>query len=251
MSLLEIKNLNLWYRDKQALFNVSFEINEGEILCIVGESGSGKSSILFTILRLLPSYAKVSGSIKFLGREILKLPEREMKNIRGKEIGMIFQEPSLYLDPLFTVGQQIQETYLSHFKVKKKEAYEATIRAMRKAGIPKPEEKYRMYPHQLSGGLKQRVCIANAVVCNPKLILADEPTTALDVSVQKKILALFRRLKEEGKAVILITHDFGVVAEVGDRVIVLKEGRIVEEGNVFEIFDNPKHEYTKKLLSAI
>ncbi|AAC07884.1 ABC transporter ATP-binding protein [Aquifex aeolicus] len=251
MSLLEVKNLNLWYREKQVLFDVSFEVKIGEILCIVGESGSGKSSILFTILRLLPPYARVSGSVKFLGRELLKLSEREMKSIRGKEVGMVFQEPSLYLDPLFTVGSQIEETYLSHFKAGRREAYEACIKAMKKAGIPKPEEKYRMYPHQLSGGLKQRVCIANAIVCEPKLVLADEPTTALDVSVQRRILALFRNMKEEGKAVILITHDFGVVAEVGDRVIVLKDGKVVEEGDVFEIFDNPKHEYTKKLLSAI
>ena len=250
MALLSVRNLNLWYRNFQALKNVSFEVNPGEILCIVGESGSGKSSIFFTIMKLLPEYAKVEGEVIFEGKNLITLSEREMKKIRGKEIGMVFQEPSLYLDPLFTVGSQIVETYLAHFK-NKKVAYERTINAMRKAGIPRAEEKYRMYPHQLSGGLKQRVCIANAIVCEPKLILADEPTTALDVSVQRRILQLFRVLKEEGKAVIIITHDFGVVAEVGDRVIVLKDGEIVEEGDVFRVFDSPKHEYTKKLLAAL
>ncbi len=250
MALLSVRNLNLWYRNFQALKNVSFEVNPGEILCIVGESGSGKSSIFFTIMKLLPEYAKVEGEVIFEGKNLITLSEREMKKIRGKEIGMVFQEPSLYLDPLFTVGSQIEETYLAHFK-NKKVAYERTINAMRKAGIPRAEEKYRMYPHQLSGGLKQRVCIANAIVCEPKLILADEPTTALDVSVQRRILQLFRVLKEEGKAVIIITHDFGVVAEVGDRVIVLKDGEIVEEGDVFRVFDSPKHEYTKKLLAAL
>lgn len=250
MALLSVRNLNLWYRDFWALKGVSFEVNPGEILCVVGESGSGKSSIFFAIMRLLPEYTKVEGEIVFEGKNLLTLSEREMKKIRGKDIGMVFQEPSLYLDPLFTVGYQIQETYLSHFK-DKKSAYEQTIKAMKKAGIPKPEEKFHMYPHQLSGGLKQRVCIANAIVCEPKLVLADEPTTALDVSIQRRILQLFRVLKEEGKAVVIITHDFGVVAEVGDRVIVLKEGEVVEEGDVLSVFDSPKHEYTKRLLSAL
>ncbi|RUM30829.1 MAG: nickel import ATP-binding protein NikD [Aquifex sp.] len=250
MKLLEVINLELWYRDKKTLHGINFSLKEREILCIVGESGSGKSSIFYAILGLLPNYARVKGEINFKGKNLLSLSERELRKIRGKEIGIVFQEPSLYLDPLFTVGTQIEETYIAHYGDKNK-AYEETIKAMKKAGIPKAEEKYNMYPHQLSGGLKQRVCIANAIVCNPPLILADEPTTALDVSVQKKILNLFRKMKEEGKAVILITHDFGVVAEVGDRVIVLKEGRIVEEANVYEIFDNPKHEYTKKLLKAV
>ncbi|WP_461829598.1 ABC transporter ATP-binding protein [Aquifex sp.] len=250
MALLSVKNLSLWYRDFRALKNISFEVNPGEVLCIVGESGSGKSSIFFAIMKLLPEYAKVEGRIIFEGKDLVTLSEREMRKVRGKDIGMVFQEPSLYLDPLFTVGSQIEETYLAHYKNRKR-AYEQTIEAMKKAGIPKAEEKYRLYPHQLSGGLKQRVCIANAIVCEPKLILADEPTTALDVSVQRRILHLFRALKEEGKAVIIITHDFGVVAEVGDRVIVLKDGEIVEEGDVFTVFDRPRHEYTKRLLAAI
>ncbi|GAB6065347.1 ABC transporter ATP-binding protein [Aquifex pyrophilus] len=249
MELLKVEGLNLWYRDKKVLHDVSFSVKSGEVLCIVGESGSGKSSIFHAVMGLLPPYARVEGRIIFKGKNLLELSEKEMRGIRGKDIGMVFQEPSLYLDPLFTVGVQIMEAYTEHFG--KKGAYERTIKAMVKAGIPEPEEKFRMYPHQLSGGLKQRVCIAVAVVCEPPLILADEPTTALDVSLQKRILHLFRKFREEGKGIVIITHDFGVVAEVGDRVIVLKDGRIVEEGDVFSIFDNPRHEYTKRLLRAL
>jgi len=249
VALLEVRNLKLRYREKEALKGVSFSLKEREILCIVGESGSGKSSIFHAIMRLLPPYASLEGEIIFRGKNLLELSEEEMRSIRGREIGIVFQEPSLYLDPLFTVGSQIEETYRAHFR--KGDPYGATIRAMRKAGIPRPEEKYRMYPHQLSGGLKQRVCIANAIVCEPPLVLADEPTTALDVSLQRRILMLFRKMKEEGRSVIIITHDFGVVAEVGDRVIVLKEGEVVEEGDVYRIFENPSHPYTKRLLEAL
>ena len=251
MSLLEVRGLSLWYGDNRVLYDVSFSIGRGEVLCIVGESGSGKSSILYSILGLLPPNARLEGEIFFDGKDLTTLKESERKKIRGKGIGMVFQEPSSYLDPLFTVGSQIAETFEAHFPEGKKESRERAVDAMRKAGIPKAEEKFGMYPHQLSGGLKQRVCIAISVVCEPSLLLADEPTTALDVSVQKRILNLFRRLRSEGKSVILVTHDFGVVAEVGDRVLVLKDGRIVEEGNVYEIFDSPKESYTKMLLSAI
>ncbi len=251
MSLLKVECLNLWYGSNHVLHDVSFSIEEGEILCIVGESGSGKSSILYSIMGLLPSGSRVEGSILFRGRELLKLSEKERRAIRGRYIGMIFQEPSSYLDPLFTVSSQVMEAFIAHYPERKKEAKTRTLEAMRKAGIPHPEEKLNMYPHQLSGGLKQRVCIASAIVCEPELILADEPTTALDVTVQKRILNLFRNFKKEGKSVILVTHDFGVVAEVGDRVIVLREGRVIEEGDVFEIFDRPKESYTKSLLEAI
>ncbi len=250
MSLLRVENLNLWYGNRKVLHGITFSVELGEVLCIVGESGSGKSSILLSIAGLLPASSKVEGNVYLLGRDLLRMSERERRKIRGKEIGMIFQEPSSYLDPLFTVGSQIKETYESHFPDRKK-AKERAIEAMRKAGIPKPEEKYSMYPHQLSGGLKQRVCIAASIVCEPRLLLADEPTTALDVSVQKRILNLFRSLRSEGKSVILVTHDFGVVAEVGDRVIVLKDGRIIEEGDVFSIFERPKENYTRILLEAV
>jgi len=250
MSLLRVENLNLWYGDHQVLFEVSFEVEEGEIFCIVGESGSGKSSILQSIMGLLPPEASLSGRVVFKGRDLVTLSESERRAIRGRDIGMIFQEPSSYLDPLFTVGSQIEEAYRSHFP-SDPSAREKAVEAMRKAGIPKPEDKFGMYPHQLSGGLKQRVCIAVSIVCQPSLLLADEPTTALDVSVQKRILQLFRKLREEGKAIILVTHDFGVVAEVGDRVMVLHNGRIVEEGDIFTIFDRPTHPYTKLLLEAV
>ena len=249
MSLLEVRSLNLFYGSKQVLFDVSFSVYEGEILCIVGESGSGKSSILYSIIGLLPPSARREGKIIFGGEDLTALGEKEMRSIRGSRIGMIFQEPSSYLDPLFTAGLQVEETLRSHREVS--DYREAAIGALSRAGIPQPEEKYYMYPHQLSGGLKQRVCIASAIICDPQLLLADEPTTALDVSVQKRILQLFRSFKREGKSIILVTHDFGVVAEIADRVIVLNEGRIVEEGDVFTIFDSPQHEYTRKLLSAL
>ncbi|GBC88406.1 Oligopeptide transport ATP-binding protein OppD [bacterium HR13] len=247
--LLEVENLNLWYGEKHILKDVSFGIDAGEVLCIVGESGSGKSSILASIMGLLPKYAKVSGSVKFKGKEILGLAESEYRKLRGRHISMVFQEPSAYLDPLFKIGTQIEEAYIAHFG--KKGAKQKSLQALKDAGIEDAERVYRLYPHHLSGGMKQRVCIAIATVCDPEIVLADEPTTALDVSVQEKILALFRRLRERGKAVIIVTHDFGVVAEVADKVIVLKDGQVVEQKDVFSIFDNPEHPYTKELLSAL
>lgn len=247
--LLEVESLNLWYGEKHILKDVSFGIDAGEVLCIVGESGSGKSSILASIMGILPKYAKVSGSVKFKGKEILGLAESEYRKLRGRHISMVFQEPSAYLDPLFKIGTQIEEAYIAHFG--KKGAKQKSLQALKDAGIEDAERVYRLYPHHLSGGMKQRVCIAIATVCDPEIVLADEPTTALDVSVQEKILALFRRLRERGKAVIIVTHDFGVVAEVADKVIVLKDGQVVEQKDVFSIFDNPEHPYTKELLSAL
>lgn len=251
MTVLKVEKLNLWYGHRKVLQDVSFEVGEGEVLCIVGQSGSGKSSILYSILGLLPPHARVEGSIYLMGDDLRKLGRKEMREIRGRKIGMVFQEPSSYLDPLFTVGIQISETLFAHFSKNAEEVRERTLKAMRRVGIPEPEKKYGMYPHQLSGGLKQRVCIAMATVCEPKLLLADEPTTALDVSVQKRILALFRKIRSEGRSIVLVTHDFGVVAEVGDRVLVLKEGKVVEEGSVYDIFDHPKDPYTRELLAAI
>ncbi len=248
MALLEVKNLNLWYGDKHTLKDISFSLQEREILCIVGESGSGKSSILYSILQILPKDAKVSGEIIFEGKNLINLSEKDMRNIRSSKIGIVFQEPSAYLDPLFTVGSQLSETAVAHQTLRNVKDY--VIDKMNKAGIPLAEKRYYAYPHHLSGGLKQRVCIANAIMCNPKIVLADEPTTALDVSVQKRILSLFRQMKEDGTSVILVTHDFGVVAECADRVIVLKDGEILEEGDVFKIFDSPKHSYTKMLIKS-
>ncbi|MEJ5339629.1 MAG: ABC transporter ATP-binding protein [Aquificaceae bacterium] len=247
--MLEVKNLNLWYGENHVLKGISFEVKEGEVLCIVGESGSGKTTILYSIMGLLPEGARLQGSIKFRGKELLGLSEREYRRIRGRHISIVFQEPSVYLDPLFKVGLQVEEAYVAHFG--KWGAKEKALEALRKAGIKDAERVYQSYPHHLSGGLKQRVCIAIATLCNPELVLADEPTTALDVSVQSRILRLFRDMKEEGRSVILVTHDFGVVAEVADRVMVLKDGVVVEEGDVWNIFDNPKHPYTMELLRAI
>ena len=248
MSVLEVEGLNLFYGDRQVLFDVSFGVERGEVLCIVGESGSGKSSILYSILGLLPQTARLEGRILFEGRDLTELEESAKRSIRGRSIGMIFQEPSSYLDPLFTAGYQVEEVLRAHRATD--DYRDGAISSMARAGIPLPEEKYSMYPHQLSGGLKQRVCIATAIACDPVLLLADEPTTALDVSVQKRILQLFRSFRREGKSVILVTHDFGVVAEVADRVAVLKDGRVVEEGEVYEIFDSPKEVYTRRLLES-
>ncbi len=247
--MLEVKDLRLWYGDRGILKGISFYLMEGEVLCLVGESGSGKSSILLSIMGLLPENAKISGSIKFQGKELVGLSERKYRSIRGRHISMVFQEPSAYLDPLFKIGTQIEEAYRAHFKGG--EVKRIVLETLKKVGIRDGERVYNSYSHQLSGGLRQRVCIAIATVCNPKIVLADEPTTALDVSLQSRILRLFRDMKEEGKSVILVTHDFGVVAEVADRVIVLKDGEIVEEGNTFDIFDNPRHPYTQELLRAI
>ncbi|WP_448584426.1 ABC transporter ATP-binding protein [Thermocrinis sp.] len=246
--LLDVKNLSLSYGPKRVLKDISFSLDRGEILCIVGESGSGKSSILLSIIGLIPKHGSISGSIKLEGKELVGLSEIEYAKLRGKQIGMVFQEPSLYLDPLFKVKEQIMEAYTTHFG--KSGAENKVVEVLKKVGVQDVERVLNSYPHQLSGGLKQRVCIAIATVCDPSLILADEPTTALDLTVQRKILGLFAKLKEEGKGIILVTHDFGVVAEVADKVLVLKEGEVVESGSVWEIFDSPKHEYTKNLLSA-
>ena len=230
-----------------AVENISFDLKGGQILCVVGESGSGKSTLLRAIAGLLPKRTRVSGEVLFKGKNLLSLPSEERRRIMGKEIGVVFQEPSVYLDPLFKVGEQIRETCEIHCP--QRDCKGAALSSLRYCGIPDPERVYHSYPHQLSGGLKQRVNIADATVNNPSLLLADEPTTALDVSTQKRILALFRKLRDDGKAILLVTHDFGVVWEVADRVLVMKNGRKVEEGSVFEIYENPKHPYTRRLVS--
>jgi len=245
MTLLEVKNLSVSYGGFKAVQNVSFKVDKGEIVCLAGESGSGKSTILRAIAGLLPENAKVEGSVLFEGKDLLKLPKKELNKIRGSLIGFIFQEPSLYLDPLFKVGKQIEETCLIHSQ---KRCREKAILSLKKTGIEDPLRVYSSYPHQLSGGLKQRVNIADATVNGPKLLLADEPTTALDVSTQKRILKLFLKQKEEGRSVLLVTHDFGVVWEVADRVVVLKDGKLVEEGSVFDLYREPKHPYTQRLV---
>ncbi len=258
--VLSVKNLKvLFHTDNQvieALKDISFDLYRNEILALVGESGSGKSVTCYSILNLLPKYAEVSGKITFNSDEeryenLLELNKEKLRDIRGNKISMVFQEPSAVLNPLLKIGDQIVEAILAHNKISEEEAKKLALKAMEKARIPLPERRFNQYPHELSGGLKQRVAIAIAIANNPSVLLADEPTTALDVTVAAQILKLFKELKENlNMGILLITHDLGVVAEIADRVLVIYKGEIVEEGDVFSIFDNPKHEYTKKLLSS-
>jgi oligopeptide/dipeptide ABC transporter ATP-binding protein len=257
-SLLEVKNLETAFTTDAGSYNavdrVSFSVEKGRTLGIVGESGCGKSVTSLSIMRLIqkPGFIK-NGEILFQGNNLLKLKDEEMRKIRGNKIAMIFQEPMTSLNPVFTCGEQIEESirlhqgHLSRAKQKEK-----AIEMLKKVGIPAPEERYHEYPHQLSGGMRQRVMIAMAISCNPELLIADEPTTALDVTIQAQILDLMRSLqKTEQMGMILITHDLGVVAEMADDVVVMYAGKIVEQGSVEEIFKAPKHPYTKGLLHSI
>ncbi len=252
--LLSVKNLSVRF-DKgnaTAVDGVSFQLAPGEKLGIVGESGSGKSVTCRTILQLLPKYAKVSGEIAYCGRDLLALSNRQMYGIRGKEISMIFQEPMTSLNPLFSVGNQLVETILLHQDCGKKQAAEKAVEALRLVKIPNPEQRMKQYPFELSGGMRQRVMIAMAMVCRPHLMIADEPTTALDVTIQAQILDLMNELNRKlSAALILITHDLGVIAETVDRVIVMYAGNMVEMADVHSIFHNPLHPYTRGLLGSI
>ncbi len=237
-----------------AVDRVSFGIEEGETLGMVGESGCGKSVTSLSIMRLIPSPPGLitAGSVHFQGESLLDKSEPEMRSVRGNKISMIFQEPMTSLNPVYTVGIQISETIMLHQKLSKEEAKEKTIQMLRMVGIPEPERRYVEYPHQLSGGMRQRVMIAMALSCNPKLLIADEPTTALDVTIQAQILDLIRRLKEEtGMSVLLITHDLGVIAEMAQRVVVMYAGQIVEEAPCEALFERPTHPYTSALLRSI
>jgi peptide/nickel transport system ATP-binding protein len=221
-------------------------------LGIVGESGSGKSVTSFSIMRLLAGTGRIDhGRISFLGKDLVRLPEPEMRKIRGKEISMIFQEPMTSLNPVFTAGWQVMEAIMLHQKVSKAEARKRTVELFREVGMPEPEQRVDSYPHQLSGGQKQRVMIAMALSCNPKLLIADEPSTALDVTIQAQILDILRELRDaRGMSILFITHDLGVIAEIADEVAVMFQGKIVEQGKVLDIFENPKHPYTKGLLAC-
>ena len=257
MALLEVDNLQTHFATHdgivRAVEGLSFSIDGGETVAIVGESGCGKSVTSMSILRLLPSPpAKNGGEIRFQGRNLLTLPETEMRKIRGNDISMIFQEPMTSLNPVLTVGRQIGETLRLHQGLSKGKAEERAVEILTLVGIPAPGRRVREYPHQLSGGMRQRVMIAIALACNPKLLIADEPTTALDVTIQAQILDLMRDLKTRlGSAIMLITHDLGVVAEMAQRVVVMYAGRKVEEAGVDEIFANPQHPYTRGLLGAV
>ncbi len=238
----------------RAVDGVSYSLKSGETLGVVGESGCGKSVSALSILRLVanPPGRIVGGQIRFDGRNLLDLSEPEMEKIRGNEISMIFQEPMTSLNPLYTVGGQIAEAVALHQGLGKKEAWDRAIEMLRRVYIPEPERRAHAYPHQLSGGMRQRVMIAMALSCNPKVLIADEPTTALDVTIQAQILDLMRELQETtGTAIVLITHDMGVVAENADRVVVMYAGRKVEEAPADELFDRPGHPYTEGLLGSI
>lgn len=255
--LLKIKNLKTYfYTDEgvvKAVDDVSLKIDKGQTLCVVGESGCGKSITAMSILRLIPNPpGKIEdGEIIFEGKDLLKLSEEEIRNIRGNKISMIFQEPMTSLNPVYTIGSQITETIMLHQNLDKKIAVEKAVEALRIVGIPRAEEIINAYPHELSGGMRQRAMIAMAMVCNPNLLIADEPTTALDVTIQAQILDLMRKLKEETKtSIMLITHDLGVVAEMADYVSVMYSGKVVEEADVLELFKNPLHPYTIGLLES-
>ncbi|MCH7741520.1 MAG: ABC transporter ATP-binding protein [Proteobacteria bacterium] len=258
MPLLEVSNLITEFDTDEgrvrAVDQISFSANTGETLGIVGESGCGKSVTALSIMRLLPQpMGKIAGgSVLFQGVDLTTLPLSKMEKVRGNEIGMVFQEPMTALNPVHTIGKQIAEVLLLHNDYSTQRALKESVDILDRVGIPSPELKMGEYPHQLSGGMRQRVVIAIALACKPKLLIADEPTTALDVTIQAQILELIKDLQAEmGMSVILITHDLGVIAETCDQVVVMYAGKIVEKGSVFDLFDNPSHPYTRGLLASI
>jgi peptide/nickel transport system ATP-binding protein len=256
-SLLSVQDLQIAFQTHMTrLFGtdrISFDVKSNETVGIVGESGCGKSITALSVMRLLGRNAEIAdGRIVFEGRDLLLLPEPEMRRLRGKEVSMIFQEPMSSLNPVFTIGDQVTEAMRLHLRLNRREAVELAVSWLKRVGIPRAEEILHQYPHSLSGGMRQRVMIAMVLSCAPKLLIADEPTTALDVTIQAQILALMKRLqKSSGMAILLITHDLGVVAEMADRVIVMYAGQIVEQAEVFDLFDDARHPYTKGLMSAI
>ncbi|KWX81203.1 peptide ABC transporter ATP-binding protein [Paenibacillus riograndensis] len=238
----------------RAVDGISLSVRKGETLGIVGESGCGKSITSLSIMQLLPKRISriAAGQIRFEGKDMLKMPVKEVRRIRGNRIAMIFQEPMTSLNPVFKIGRQISESARFHLKLSKKEADERAVEMLRKVGIPRPEKIAQQYAHQLSGGMRQRVMIAMAMVCSPQLLIADEPTTALDVTIQAQILDLMRELQQtEGMSILMITHDLGVVAEMCDRVVIMYAGQIVEEADVATLFAKPLHPYTQGLLASL
>ena len=255
-ALLDVQHLTVTFdaaRNARVVDDISFTMAAGETLGLVGESGSGKSVTAFSILRLLQPPAQiVNGRILFEGQDLLTLSERDMRSVRGARISLIFQEPMTALNPVMRVGDQVAEALTAHSMANRTEARRRAVELLDAVRIPDPMRRVRDYPHQLSGGMRQRVMIAIALACRPPLVIADEPTTALDVTIQAQMLDLIRQLQAEfGLALLLITHDFGVVAEMADRVAVMKAGRIVETGPVREILRTPSHEYTRQLLAAV
>lgn len=254
--LLEVRHLQTQFRTEHGLVksvdDVSFRIDAGEVLGIVGESGCGKSVTSYSIMGLIEAPGEVAGGEIWLeDRDLTKLSRKQLRQIQGKEMAMIFQEPLTSLNPLLTVGLQISEVLSRHKKLSKREVKEQSVEMLRQVGIPRPDKIYHSYPHELSGGMRQRVMIAIALSCGPKLLIADEPTTALDVTIQAQILKLMKELRDNlNTSIMLITHDLGVVAEMADRVIVMYAGQVVEEGNVYDIYRSPKHPYTKGLMNS-
>jgi peptide/nickel transport system ATP-binding protein len=256
-ALLAVRDLTTGFevggRFVPAVIDATFEVFPGETLCLVGESGSGKSVTALSIMRLVQPPGRVaSGQMTFKGQDLGTLNERAMQRIRGAEIALIFQEPMTALNPVFTIGSQIEETLRIHGRAGRRDARQKAIELLEAVSVPDPERRVREYPHQLSGGLRQRALIAMSLACSPSLVIADEPTTALDVTIQAQILDLLRDLQKRlGLALLLITHDLGVVAEMADRVAVMYAGRIVEQASVRELFENPKHPYTRGLMASM
>ena len=255
--ILEVKNLNLGFNlsdgFRQAIYNVSFSLEKGETLAIVGESGCGKTVSTMSILQLLPPSAEIkNGEIIYNGENLLSFNQKQMQKIRGKKIALIPQDPMTSLNPLYTIGNQLLEVIELHQGLKGQEAFEVAVKALERVKIPDAKEKMKAYPHEFSGGMKQRVIIAMALACNAEIIIADEPTTALDVTVQAQIMDILKEIKEKyGISIILITHDLGIVAQNADKIAVMYAGRIVEYSGNNELFANPKHPYTKALLNVI
>jgi len=256
--VLEVRNLKTHFHTDEgvvpAVDGVDFTLKKGKTLCVVGESGCGKSVTAYTVMRLIPMPpGKVeSGEILYKGKNLVKMTENEMRDIRGNEIAMIFQEPMTSLNPVYTIGNQIMEAIVLHQKVNPKEARQRAIKMLTKVGIPDADKRIDEYPHQMSGGMKQRVMIAMALSCNPEVLIADEPTTALDVTIQAQILDLLQQLQStEGMSILLITHDLAVVAEVADEVLVMYASKVIEKAGVVEVFQSPKHPYTQGLIKAI
>jgi len=255
---LLVKNLKVSFavlkKELIAVRGISYQLNQGEILALVGESGCGKTVSALSILRLIqePPGKIMSGEIIFAGKDLLKLKKKELQNLRGKDIAMIFQDPMTSLNPVLTIGEQIIETLLRHTSLSRKKAREKSFRLLEQVEIPSPKQKLDQYPHQLSGGMRQRAMIAMALSCSPRILIADEPTTALDVLIQAQILSLLKRIKNDTQmSILLITHDLGVVAEVAERVMVMYAGEIVESGLVDDIFRSPLHPYTLGLMESI
>jgi len=255
--LLSVRDLRVEFtlngRQAPAVDGVSFDLAAGEVLAVVGESGSGKSVSALSIMRLVPEPpGRVTGEVRFAGRDLLRLSEREMREVRGGQIAMVFQDPLSSLNPVMTIGYQVAEAIALHQRVPLKVAWDRAVEMLERVRLPDPERRAHSYPHQLSGGQRQRVMIAMAFACNPELVIADEPTTALDVTVQRQVLDLMLELRRErGTAILLITHDLGVVAETADRVQVMYAGKVVETGDVCSIFDAPRHPYTQALLASV